>query len=272
MCDVNNGLLPKGATKPNTHWEAQMKQLYIGCSGFSYDQWQGTFYPAGISKSSWLAHYSTVFSSVELNVTFYRLLRQDTFEKWRRQTPLNFSFAVKGSRFITHVKRLREPAEPLERFFAAALHLNNKLKVVLWQFPPSLAVNVERLASFLGLLAKYELRHALEFRNKSWLTEDVYDLCRKHNTALCMADWPEFIDELPLTADFVYLRRHGRCGDYAGCYTHEELQRDAGRIRRYLREGRDVFIYFNNDAFGFAPQNASELEQMLHDVGRFHRS
>ncbi|MEN6488373.1 MAG: DUF72 domain-containing protein [Smithella sp.] len=243
-----------------------MKQLYIGCSGFSYDQWQGTFYPAGIPKTKWLAYYCTVFSSVELNVTFYRLPKQETFEKWHRQTPSNFSFAIKGSRFITHVKRLRDPAENLERFFAAALHLNDKLKIVLWQFPPSLSINTERLAKFLQLLAKYKLRNTLEFRNRSWLTEDVYYLCRKYNTSLCMADWPEFIDELPLTADFVYIRKHGRCGDYAGCYTQEELKRDAGRIRNYLREGRDVFIYFNNDAFGFAPQNAQELRQILHDV------
>ncbi len=247
-----------------------MKQLYIGCSGFSYDQWQGTFYPVGIPKNEWLAHYCTVFSSVELNVTFYRLPKPETFDKWRRQTPSNFSFSIKGSRFITHVKRLMEPAEYLERFFDAALHLNEKLKVVLWQLPPSLPINMARLAKFLQLLSKYKVRNNLEFRNKSWLTEEVYDLCKKHNVGLCMADWPEFIDELPLTADFVYIRRHGQSGNYAGCYTQGELKNDAGRIRKYLREGRDVFIYFNNDAFGFAPHNAQELWKIINEVKYLH--
>ncbi|MEN6373208.1 MAG: DUF72 domain-containing protein [Smithella sp.] len=247
-----------------------MKQLYIGCSGFSYNQWQGTFYPDGIPKDEWLAHYCTVFSSVELNVTFYRLPKQETFDKWMRQTPSNFSFSIKGSRFITHVKRLKEPDEYLERFFDAALHLNEKLKVVLWQLPPSLSINMARLAKFLLLLSKYKVRNTLEFRNKSWLTEEVYDLCKKHNVGLCMADWPEFIDELPLTADFVYIRRHGRSGDYTACYTQEELKMDAGRIRKYLRDGRDVFIYFNNDAFGFAPQNAQELWKIINEVKNLH--
>jgi uncharacterized protein YecE (DUF72 family) len=240
-----------------------MPQLSIGCSGFSYDHWRGAFYPDGLPQSKWFAHYCSVFASVELNVTFYRRPKPMTCEKWWRETQDNFVFAIKGSRFITHVKRLIEPEEPLERFFAATLRLGEKLGAVLWQFPPGLAADAERLARFLELLDRYPVRNALEFRHESWLTADITNLCREHNAALCMADWPDFLDELPLTADFVYLRRHGRSGDYATRYDHEELARDARRIRGYLDGGRDMFIYFNNDARGYAPENAQELREML---------
>ncbi|KAF0216250.1 MAG: hypothetical protein FD174_3704 [Geobacteraceae bacterium] len=240
-----------------------MADMEIGCSGFDYPHWRGGFYPEGVPRSKWLEYYRTIFSSVELNVTFYRLPKPETFDKWYGETPSGFVFSLKGSRFITHLKRLRDPAEPLDRFFDAALHLGEKLKVVLWQFPPQFAANLERLSTFLELLARYPVRNTLEFRNASWLAADVVDLCREHNVGLCMADWPEFIDEPPVTADFVYIRRHGHGGDYAGCYSRDELGRDARRIRGYLGEGRDVFIYFNNDAYGFAPQNARELMGML---------
>lgn len=240
-----------------------MAELKIGCSGFSYPHWRGAFYPDGMPQSRWLAHYCTAFSSVELNVTFYRIPKPETFVKWRRETLAGFTFSLKGSRFITHVKRLHDPKEPLAHFFDAALHLGEKLVAVLWQFPPSFTLSLERLGAFLGLLARYPVRNALEFRNESWLVAEVFDLCREHNVGLCMADWPEFIREPPLTADFVYIRRHGHGGDYAGCYSRDELERDDLRIRGYLGEGRDVFIYFNNDARGFAPQNARELAGML---------
>ena len=240
-----------------------MPRLAIGCSGFSYDNWRGTFYPDGLPQSRWLGHYCSVFSSVELNVTFYSLPKPATFEKWRRETPDGFLFAVKGSRFITHVRRLIEPEEPLERFFGAAFGLGEKLGAVLWQFPPGFAADIGRLTRFLEILDRYPARNTLEFRNESWLSYDIIALCQEHGTALCMADWPGFIDQLPLTAGFVYLRRHGRGGDYATRYGHEELALDARRIEGYLGGGRDVFIYFNNDARGYAPGNARELGEML---------
>ncbi len=240
-----------------------MPRLAIGCSGFSYDHWRGTFYPEELSQHKWFGFYCTRFSSVELNVTFYRLPKPATFEKWRGETPEPFLFTVKGSRFITHVKRLVEPEEPLELFFGAALGLGDKLGAVLWQFPPGMAADAGRLDRFLTILDRFPVRNALEFRNGSWLNDDMIALCREHNAALCMADWPDFIDDLPLTADFVYLRRHGRGGDYATRYSRSELARDARRIRGYLNGGRDLFIYFNNDARGYAPENALELQEML---------
>ena len=240
-----------------------MGKLVIGCSGFNYPHWRGPFYPGKLPQRQWLAHYASVFTSVELNVTFYRLPKPSTFEKWRLETPAGFVFSLKGSRFISHVKRLRDPEEPLERFFAAALELREKLGAVLWQFPPGFRADSQRLARFLKLLERYPVRNTLEFREESWLRDEPVSLCREHNVPLCMADWPEFLDATPLTADFIYIRRHGHKGDYATEYGQEELAADAGRIRRYLEGGRDVFIYFNNDALGHAPKNASDLRKML---------
>ena len=240
-----------------------MPKLAIGCSGFNYPHWRGVFYPERLPQRQWLAHYASVFSSVELNVTFYRLPKPSTFAKWRLATPAGFVFSLKGSRFITHVKRLRNPEEPLERFFSAALELQEKLGAVLWQLPPRFRADSQRLERFLKLLDGYPVINTLEFREKSWLGAETVSLCREHNVPLCMADWPQFLVETPLTADFIYIRRHGRQGDYATEYGQWELAGDAERIRGYLEGGRDVFIYFNNDALGHAPKNASELKEML---------
>lgn len=240
-----------------------MPELSIGCSGFSYPHWRGNFYPETLPQKRWFDFYCTAFASVELNVTFYRLLKPEAFSRWRQESPAGFAFSVKGSRFITHVKRLADPEEPLARFFEGVLHLGNKLRVVIWQLPPGFACNIRRLQRFLELLATYPVHNALEFRHESWRCEQVATLCRETGVALCMADWPDFIAELPLTSGFVYLRRHGRDGSYAGCYSADELLADAGRIRGYLAGGRDVYIYFNNDAQGFAPKNARELARIL---------
>jgi uncharacterized protein YecE (DUF72 family) len=238
-------------------------EIRIGCSGFNYSDWKGRFYPEALPQRRWLQHYCTLFSTVELNVTFYRLPLPATFDKWHRETPDNFVFSLKGSRFITHVKRLIDSEAPLDRFFEGALRLKEKLGVVLWQFPPKFKFERQRLTRFLKLLREYPVRHTLEFRNESWIVQDVLDMCRDNDISLCMADWPEFIDDLPVTADFVYIRRHGQTGRYDTCYGQAALKRDAKRIGEYLREGKDVFIYFNNDVFGYAPQNARELLEMV---------
>lgn len=240
-----------------------MPTVHIGCSGFTYPHWRGTFYPENLSRRHWLAHYCRVLASIELNVTFYRLVKPATFQRWRDETPPGFVFAVKGSRFITHVKRLAEPENPLAKFFSGVLQLEGKLAAVLWQFPPNLACNTERLARFLDCLQAYPVRNALEFRHESWLREEVQELCRSHNAAITMADWPLFIDTPPLTADFVYIRRHGHEGHYNSCYTAGELEVDACRIRAYLASGLDVYIYFNNDNQGYAPRNALELALLM---------
>ena len=240
-----------------------MPELRIGCSGFTYNDWAGAFYPEKLPRAKWFEHYCSLFSTVELNVTFYRLPRPSTFDTWYRESPPDFGFSLKGSRFITHVKKLVDPQESIARFFDGALRLKDKLKVVLWQFPPGFEINRDRLTIFLALLKNYTTRHTLEFRHESWIATPVIELCREQNVGLCMADWPAFADDLPVTSDFVYIRRHGKGGNYASCYSPGDLKKDASRIERYLRDRKDVFMYFNNDFRGYAPRNARELMAFL---------
>lgn len=240
-----------------------MAELYIGCSGFSYHHWRGTFYPEDIPVKQWFNYYSKQFSTVELNVTFYRTPTAQNFQHWFEESAADFSFSVKGSRYITHIKRLQGIEEALDRFFTPASELKDKLKVVLWQFPPHFKYDPQRLQSFLGLLENYQVRNTLEFRNESWICDEVVAMCKAKNISLCMADSPPYLNELPVTSDFVYIRRHGMQGSYNGSYSREELQKDAARIERYLERNLDVFIYFNNDIGGAAPNNAIELSEML---------
>ncbi|HOC45582.1 MAG: DUF72 domain-containing protein [Syntrophorhabdaceae bacterium] len=240
-----------------------MTRLRIGCSGFSYKDWKGTFYPGDLPGKRWLAYYSEIFPTVELNVTFYRLPGAEIFTKWYGETPADFSFALKGSRLITHLKRLRDVEGLVDEFFARALSLKEKLSVVLWQFPSSFTFEKDRFKKFLAILDKYPAWNAFEFRSDTWVNEDVTQMCRNHGAALCMADWPQYIAILPITAGFVYIRRHGEQGSYTSSYSRESLERDAGRIRTYLDEGLDVFVYFNNDACGYAPNDARELMELV---------
>ncbi|MDI6801196.1 MAG: DUF72 domain-containing protein [Thermodesulfovibrionales bacterium] len=240
-----------------------MPELRIGCSGFNYWDWKDNFYPADLPQRKWFEYYCTIFNTVELNVTFYRLPLAKTFDKWYKETPDGFAFSLKGSRFITHIKRLLTVEESVRLFFERASGLKEKLRVVLWQFSPGLKIDIERLKKFLALLKKYPVRNTLEFRHKSWTTNEVVNLCKEYNASLCMADWPEFLDDLPVTSDFVYIRRHGERGSYATCYSKTALKKDAKRIKNYLENGRDVFIYFNNDYQGYAPRNARELMEMV---------
>jgi uncharacterized protein YecE (DUF72 family) len=234
----------------------------VGCSGFHYEHWKGPFYPGDLDERSFLDYYSKRFSTVELNVTFYRLPEREAFVKWYCDTPEDFIFSLKGSRFITHVKKLRSFEEPLEVFFSRVLLLREKLGPILWQLPPNLSYNRERFKAFLEGLRKYRVRNVFEFRHDSWIKKEVFQILEKENYAICMADWPDFLKELPPTADFVYIRRHGH-GTYADCYSHDELKADARLINDFLKQKKDVYIYFNNDANGYAPKNALELMGLL---------
>jgi len=236
-----------------------MADIRIGCSGFLYDQWKGTFYPENLPRSQWLDFYSKHFPTVELNVTFYRLPERETFAKWYLATPKDFVFSLKASRFITHVKKLKDCAEPVEAFFSRASVLKEKLGIILWQLPPTFNLDIERLKEFLEVLKPYRKRNTFEFRNKTWMTKKIFSLFEKENIALCMADHPDFLDNLPATADFIYIRRHGEGGSYTTSYSAESLKGDAKVIKDHLKKKKDVFMYFNNDAFGYAPQNALEL-------------
>jgi uncharacterized protein YecE (DUF72 family) len=240
-----------------------MPDVLVGTSGFSYRHWRGTFYPEGLAQKNWLGYYCERFPTVELNVTFYRLPKEEAFRKWRSETPERFLFALKGSRFITHIKRLKDPADPLKTFMDRIRPLGPKIGMLLWQLPPNFKRDTERLKGFLKALRRYRRRNVVEFRNESWLEGEVFDLLKDEGVGLCMADWPPFVDELPITADFTYIRRHGHGGSYDTKYSVKELRNDARRIRKYLRRNKDTYIYFNNDAEGYAPQNALELKKIL---------
>jgi uncharacterized protein YecE (DUF72 family) len=243
-----------------------MPKYRIGCSGFLYDSWKGAFYPEDLPHRRWLSFYMEKFNTVELNVTFYRLLKKEAFERWYKETSQDFNFCLKGSRFITHVKKLKDVELPLSTFFNATAPLLEKLGVILWQLPPNLKLNMKNLEDFIENLKRYPVRHAFEFRHKSWLTKKVMGLLSASNIALCMADWPDFINDLPITANFVYIRRHGEGGNYATNYSTEQLKNDAKKIKEYLKQGKDVYYYFNNDAFAYAPKNALELNEILEHI------
>jgi uncharacterized protein YecE (DUF72 family) len=243
-------------------------RLRIGTSGWNYKAWAGgVFYPEGLSTARWLDFYSQQFGSVEVNNTFYRLPEQRVFESWRDETPKDFVFAVKASRFITHMKKLADPQEHVALFLDRASGLGSKLELVLFQLPPFWKFNAERLAALGQFLSRQTivrpLRVALEIRNPTWMTEACVHLLREHNIALVFADWPSLKLIEPVTADFVFVRRHGPAGLYSSSYTEDMLREEANRIQRWRAEGRDVYIYYNNDVCGFAPKNALSLQELL---------
>jgi uncharacterized protein YecE (DUF72 family) len=233
----------------------------IGCSGWNYSHWREVVYPKGLPVRRWLEHYATLFDTVEVNTTFYRLPTVSAVEGWVEQSPPGFLFAVKSSRFLTHMKRLTDMGEPVRRFYARIdpLVRSPKLGPVLWQLPESFRRDDERLAAALDALPSG--RHCFEFRHASWFTGEVYDLLRRHGVALVIGDDPRRpFQSRELTADFTYLRFHHGGGD--GNYSHRLLASWAGRIEEWRREA-DVFAYFNNDWRGFAVENAAWLRSRL---------
>lgn len=246
-------------------------RVYIGTSGWNYKHWGGgVFYPSGLKQNEWLAHYCHVFETVEINYTFYRLPSRAVFEKWRDSVPEGFRFIVKANRFITHVKRLKDPETSVHNFLENMSGLGKKLGPVLFQLPPSWNVNLERLEDLLSYLTSQDiirdLRVALELRNRSWAVEETFDLLKTFSVALCFADWPDLTIGEPATADFIYVRRHGPGDLYSSCYSAEDLKKDAERIRIWLGEGRDVYVYFNNDGGGYAVKNARTLSENVGGV------
>ena len=235
-------------------------RYYIGTSGWHYDHWRDRFYPAGLPKSKWLDYYSQKFPTVEINNSFYRLPSEKAFATWHDSSPAHFRFAVKVSRFITHIKKLRDVEKPLDTFQERAKGLGAKLGPLLYQLPPNMKRNDAVLESFLSLLPPAQ-QHAFEFRNESWLNEGVFDMLRRHNVGLCVMDMPGFTSPVLATADFAYIRFHGSQWLYGSCYSDEELRGWAGRIAGL--GAKVTYIYFNNDAEAFAVRNALTLAQLL---------
>lgn len=246
-------------------------ELRIGTSGWTYRSWRGVLYPDDVAQRRWLECYAEVFDTVELNASFYRLPSAEQFASWKRRTPPGFAFALKGSRFVTHVRRLAAVEEALQAFFAHSRELGRKAVVTLWQLPPSLECDPTRLAAFLEVLPRGRTRRqAVEFRHPSWYVAEVYSLLERRDVALVLPDSAENAamraPEFRHTAGFTYLRFH--CGrGRRGNYTEEQLQEWAERIADWCRYG-DVYAYFNNDWEGFAVRNARRLKQLLVENGR----
>ncbi len=236
--------------------------FWVGTSGWIYPHWKGVFYPLGLSTREWLKFYSSHFHTVEVNNSFYRLPSEETFRKWSQITPPDFLFSVKASRFITHVKKLKVDYKPVELFIERAKLLGPKLGPILFQLPPDWSCNVGRLEAFLELLPG-DLAYTFEFRNESWFNPRVYSLLEKKGVALCLISLPGFLCPVKVTASFVYIRMHGSGVVYGGLYGPEELNYWAQLAKNFLREGLDLYVYFNNDAFGFAVRNAAEFFKML---------
>jgi len=235
--------------------------LRIGCSGWQYRHWRGDFYPAGLPTSRWLARYTQIFDTVELNNSFYRLPPPEAFRRWREGTPTDFLFAVKASRYLTHMKKLKDPAEPLERFFEAARELGPKLGPVLYQLPPRWPANVARLRAFVAALPA-RVRHVMEFRDPSWYAPEVLEVLADGGVALCLHDMTGSATPRARVGPFVYVRFHG-VTRYGGRYDEKTLGGWAAWMAAERAAGVDVFAYFNNDVGGHAPRDAARLAEML---------
>jgi len=242
-------------------------RAFVGTSGWSYQHWRERFYPPDVPQRRWLEYFTEHFPTVELNSTFYHEPKLTTYDGWRQRTPAGFVFAVKMNRFITHRRRLSEVEDSVERFLSGARRLAEKLGPVLVQLPPSLERDDVLLARFLALLREGEperdLRYVFEFRNISWLADEVYQALEEAKCALCWNDYGKVGVSGVVTTDFIYMRRHGASGRYTGCYSDEALSQDAQLLAQYLGQQRDAFVYFNNDAQAFAVQNARSLRTLL---------
>jgi uncharacterized protein YecE (DUF72 family) len=267
-------------------------RTFIGISGYDYRGWGGRFYPEDLPRKRWLAHASRLFNSIELNGTFYSLKNPDVFRRWTEETPpRGFVFAIKGSRFITHNLKLRRAEGALANFYASGiLALGRKTGPFLWQLPDSYKFDAERIETFLKLLprssrdaealarqhdarlrrgalvkaaAAVRYRHAFEVRHPSYFVPEFFALLRRHHIAYVIADTAgKWTLSEEVTARFVYVRLHGSRVLYGSDYTEEELAAWAARIRRWTGEGRDVYVYFDNDQHAYAPHDALDLARL----------
>ena len=234
----------------------------IGTSGWHYGHWRHRFYPEELNKRRWLEFYAGHFTTVELNNSFYRLPSETAFATWYESSPASFTFAVKVSRFITHVKRLKDTEEAVGRFITRAKILEEKLGPLLYQLPPNMHRDDEKLVSFLSILPE-EMKHVFEFRHQSWLEGKVFEILCQHNAGFCIFDMPSLSCPLVATADFAYVRFHGSTGLYSSCYSDEELADWAKKLTDLAVNLKAVYIYFNNDAEAFAVRNAVTLRSYL---------
>lgn len=236
--------------------------VHIGTSGWHYKHWLGPFYPPKLPASRRLEFYTQHFDTVELNNTFYRLPTEKGVDQWREGTPPGFRFAAKGSRFLTHMKKLKDPDVGVGRYFEKVERLARKLGPIVFQLPPFWEVDVGRLEGFLRALPAGH-RYAFELRNPTWHCEPVYRLLREHNAAFCIFEIAGFRTEPWITADFTYVRLHGPGGAYQGSYNEETLAQWADRIANWRQKLKAVYVYFDNDQAAFAVENALTLKRLV---------
>jgi uncharacterized protein YecE (DUF72 family) len=236
--------------------------VFIGTSGWHYKHWKGAFYPEKLPASKMLDYYAERFRTVELNNTFYRLPTDSAVEAWRDGTPKDFRFAVKGSRFLTHMKKLKDPEPGIAKFFERVDGLERKLGPIVFQLPPWWEVDTARLQAFLEALPKRR-RYAFELRNPTWHTQEILAILRRHNAAYCIFEIAGFFSGIHLTANFTYVRLHGPEGAYQGSYPDKILCEWSRRIQEWRSDLRAVHVYFDNDQAAYAAQNALALQRMV---------
>jgi len=234
----------------------------VGTSGWHYEGWRGVFYPSNLPRARWLGYYGQHFATVEVNNTFYRLPGEGAFTAWRDASPTDFTFALKVSRFVTHMKRLVDAGSAMRTFLSRAALLGSKLGPLLYQTPPQMKCDEARLESFLSSLPR-DLRQVFEFRHPSWFDQKVLDLLRRYNAGFCIYDLPGLASPVVSTADYAYIRFHGSRSLYSSLYNYDELKEWADRIVELGKVARTIYTYFNNDAMGHAVRNARTLRMLL---------
>ena len=242
-------------------WRCVGAEIRIGTSGWEYAHWAGDFYPHGLPKDRWLEHYAAEFDTVELNNPFYRLPQAYVFARWAKRVPSDFRFAVKASRYLTHIRRLREPEEALRRFWTRARRLGVRLGPVLYQLPPRWHPNEERLGAFLEIIPN-ELQ-AVEFRDARWYRRTTFDRMARAGVALCLHDMDGSAAPITPIGPFVYVRFHGAGARYGGRYSSQRLSAWADRMVEWADADLAVWAYFNNDAGGHAVRDAARLRTMI---------
>ncbi len=243
---------------------ANSRGIHIGTSGWHYDHWRGYFYPEGLSKNDFLAFYADRFQTVEINNSFYQLPKKGTLEKWRDGVEAGFVFAVKASRYITHMKKLKDPEKTLAPLLEVIHVLNPKLGPILFQLPPRWRFNLERFRDFLKALPVGH-KYAFELRDPSWHDPRAYEAMAERGVAFCMYELAGSRSPREVTGGFVYIRLHGPGTAYKGEYSTASLSGWAGAISKWVRQGKEVFCYFDNDEAGYAPRDALRLQKMLMD-------
>jgi uncharacterized protein YecE (DUF72 family) len=236
--------------------------FHIGTSGWAYNHWGGKFYPEELPKKEWFNYYKKHLDTVELNTTFYHLPKKSTFESWENNAPRGFIYAIKASRYITHIKKLDDPEPSVKKLFDSVEGMTSKAGPILFQLPPGWKYNSERLAYFLNVLPK-NYKYAFEFRNETWWNDEALSLLKKYNAAFCMFELAGVVTPRHLTADFAYIRLHGPGNKYKGSYSDETLEQWAGYFFSWNKTLKKIFCYFDNDDSAFAVFNAIKLNEII---------